>query len=410
MRFFKDRNTRKVQISDNIALPVESTRELTPEGYLKATAAITRVGVQHYSAREFGVDSDDLIGVFRPPETVFHQETIDSIKLKPITFFHPDEEVNSKNANRLQVGTVGEKVEAISSETLGASIQITDDDIVKQVLGREVEELSLGYDCYIVSEAGEYNGETYIYKFDGPMINNHLAIVPEGRCGDSVKILDGGDAVKKRQAIKALRDAGVSEEKIKLFMSSAKDDDDIQGADLKEYNKLLIAAQDIDMGALVPAIVAELKPSLEEMVKTPEFTSSLAKEIAAGMGSGTGGEDQENYPVDPEMDAKAMDAKIKDQAQSRAALIGKATPFIQDKEFKIFDAEEIDIVKKALAAVGIKDDAVKDKSIEYLTGQLDAISKDRVDAIDFSNGKSFNDSADTSKLSAPMTGIGIRNL
>ena len=403
----RDRHDIKIHVSDNIELPTESTRILTEEGYLKATAAVTKVGVQMYSARDFGIDSDEPIGVLRPFETVFHEETISSLKMKPIVLLHPEQDVDSTNHSRLSIGSVGENVGPIDNERLGASIQITDKNVVEKILSREIEELSLGYDVFIISEEGNFNGEYYLYKMDGPMLNNHLAIVPDGRCGDTVKILDqGGSTVNKKQMVKALRDAGVSEDKIKLFMASAKDEDT---GDFKEYSKLLLSGKDIDMGAIIPALVAELKPAMEEMAKSPEFTSMLAKEIAAGMvGAGAGapapgdaeGEGEEEETPTPEM----VDAAIKDGAKKRAVLIAKATPFTgKDEAFKIHDATEREILEKALTAVGMKAEDFKGVSDDYLTGVLDSISTDRKEAAKFSN-QDFSDKSGA-HLTRPLTGI-----
>lgn len=404
---FRDFNDIKLRISDDVELPTMSTRTLTEEGYLKATAAVTKVGVQMYPARQFGIESDEPIGVFRPPETVFHPETIESLKMKPIVLMHPEQDVDSKNHSRLAVGSVGENVSPIDADRLGASIQITDEAVVKGILAREIEELSLGYDTFVVSEEGNFNGQKYLYRMDGPMINNHLAIVPEGRCGDSVKILDQGDeTMNKEQAIKFLRDAGVSEGKIKAFMKDSAND---AKADLKEMSKLVaIKATDIDMTALVPALVAELKPQLEEIVKSPEFTSMLAKEIAAGMGgeqTTTEGADQEGE--EEEMTPEMMDAAIKDKAMTRSKLIDKAMPFIKSaKDFNVYEAKNRDILEKALLAVGVKAEAMKDQSDDYLTGLLDSISADRDKASTFMARNHDNGSGQT--LSRPMTGIGAR--
>lgn len=410
----RDLKNFKVQISDDVILPTVSTRELTPEGYLKATAAVTKVGVQMYSARDFGADSDEPVGVLRPAETVFHPETAESLKLKPIAFLHPEQDIDSKNHSRLSVGTVGETVEKIGADILGAAIQITDDAVVKQILSREIEELSLGYDVFIISEEGTFNGQKYLYRMDGPMLNNHLAIVPEGRCGDSVKILDKGvDTVNKKQMIKALRDAGVSEDKIKLFMAKKKDDD---AGDFEAYTKLLLDSKvkDIDMTALIPALVAELKPQLEEVVKTPEFLSNLAKEIAASMsgaqttGSGDqegeteGDQEGETEEITPEM----MDAKIKDGIKSRAIILDRVRGFITDKDFKIHDATDRELLEKALKAAGVKDEQMKDQSDDYLSGLLDMVVKDRDDAGKFINKNWSKDSG--TALSKPMNVLDAR--
>lgn len=407
----KTKTKLKVQISDNITLPVTSTRELTPEGYLKATAAITKVGVQMYSARDFGVDSDELVGVFRPPETVFHPETIASIKLKPITLLHPEQDVDSTNASRLSVGTVGENVEPIDSERLGASIQITDEAIVKSILGREMEELSLGYDTFVISKQGSLNGQDYLYMMDGPMLNNHLAIVPEGRCGDSVKILDTGESImKKKYAVKALRDAGVPEDSLKMFMAGKDDETEV---DMKEYNALLMKGKDIDMAQLIPGIISEIKPAIEEMVGSEEFKATLAKEIAAGMvGGGTTEVDAEGEEANAsEEDAEVvtpemMDEKVRDAATVRAILLTDAKPLIGDESFDMHKASNRDIIEKALAGVGVKPEEMKGKDDAYLAGMLNVICKDRAAAGAFiSTGFSANDSV---SLGQPMTGIDAR--
>lgn len=404
---FRDLNNIKLRISDDVELPTMSTRTLTEEGYLKATAAVTKVGVQMYPASQFGIESDEPIGVYRPAETVFHPETIESLKMKPIVLMHPEQDVDSTNHSRLAVGSVGENVSPIDADRLGASIQITDESVVKGILAREIEELSLGYDTFVISEDGTFNGQKYLYRMDGPMINNHLAIVPEGRCGDSVKILDqGGVKVNKKQMIKALRDAGVSEEKIKLFMADAKDDD---SGDFKAYSKLLLAGKDIDMAALVPALVAELKPQLEEAVKTPEFISTLAKEIAAGMSgvATTEGADADPGGETEELTPEMMDAAIKDKAMIRSKLIDKAMPFIKSaKDFNVYEAKNRDILEKALLAVGVKAETMKDQSDDYLTGLLDSISEDREKASVFMSKNHDNGSGQV--LSKPMTGINAR--
>ncbi len=398
-----------VSVSDKVVLPIESTRTLTPEGYLKATAAVTMVGVQEYSAREFGIDSDEMIGVFRPPETVFHPETAESLKLKGIVFIHPESDVDSTNHTRLAVGTVGETVEPIDSERLGASIQINDAEIVRMVLEREVEELSLGYDTFVVSEEGIFNGKKYHYKIDGPMIINHLAIVPEGRCGDTVKILDKGEStVNKKQLIKLLRDNGVSEGEIALFMKDAKDSDK---GNMEEYTKLLVG-KDIDMTALIPAITEKIMPKIEELVAGEGFINTLASQIAnqmSGQQDPNVVEPEEGLDQDPEeeMTPEMMDAKVLKDAKSRARLMDKAKPFIKDESFDIYAATPKEILIKALDSVGIKGNDVKDKTEDYLQGLLDSINKDRVDAkvID----TKIIDTSSVESVSEPVSGIELRN-
>ena len=405
---------KKIQLKDQ--LPIESTRILTPEGYLKATAAITTVGVQQYPASEFGADTDEPVGVFRPSETVFHPETIESIKLMPITMQHPTEDVNAGNHGRLAIGTVGESVEPIDEMRLGASIIINEDAVVKAILAREIEELSLGYDSYIISEEGNYNGEPYSYRFEGPMIVNHLALVDEGRCGDSVKILDGGNTMKKRQVKKFLKKAGMNDAKLEAFCKDVADDADID-------NEVFEAAlQDIDMEGMMPMIVKELMPMIQKEIKgNKNFMSILAKEIASTMTAG-GGAPPEEPPLDAELnpepeltpeelaakaavDAEEKEKEVTDAATKRAWLFDSARPFIkEDKD--IHTMKDREILEAALADF-VKPEKMKDCSDEYLHGILDSITKDRRDSV-----KYFKDMKTTNnaEISQPITGLDARNL
>ena len=417
----------KLNITDKLDLSgSSSTREITKEGYLKGIAAVTKVGVQLYSARDFGVDSDDMVGVFRPPETVFHAQTQESIKQQPVTMTHPQEDVNSENHQRLSVGNTGEQVGPIDEERLGVNFVINNKDIVDGIISGNIGELSLGYDSFIISEEGSYNGESFVYRFDGPMICNHLAVlqIGDGRCGESVKILDNGDVMKKKDALKLLKDAGCPDDKLALYMKDAKDSDD---ADMKGFMDTMkeMAINDMDLAGVMPLIVKELKPKLEKVVTTSGFQSALAKEIAAGMSGTTSDEppvgDQEppvdEPPVDepPAEDAKSeeekkeekkeMDSKINDAAAKRVKLITLVTPFL-GKDAKPNDMTDREMLEGALKAVGFDD--CKGLSDDQLTGRLDVLTHDRIKAAD--SFKRIADGSDTETLSAPIDAISARNL
>lgn len=179
-------------IFDSALLDQGTTREMTPEGYLLAKVALTKVGVQDYSLSDLTgnpADEGKVVGVFRPKETVFHQETKDSAKMKPFTELHPDQFVDINNYKNLSLGHIGDKIEALDSERLGASLLVTDKSLIDKIQNG-LNEISVGYTANIVEKKGIYKGQKYDYAFDGPMYINHIAVVPAGRCGDSVSILD----------------------------------------------------------------------------------------------------------------------------------------------------------------------------------------------------------------------------
>ena len=143
-------------IRDTIKL---TNRELTPEGFLKAKAAVTSVGIFDYYGNElFGTadletDPSQLYRVYRDENVVFDKNTLESLKLKPITYQHPDEMVTSGNCRDMIVGMVGEKSYRLDEKRLGANIVVTDKDAINEVQNR-VDQVSLGYDCEVIKEEG----------------------------------------------------------------------------------------------------------------------------------------------------------------------------------------------------------------------------------------------------------------
>jgi hypothetical protein len=232
-----------MMFKDDISL--STTRELTPEGFLKARATLTCVGVQKYLGQELqglvdGLNPNKTYRVFRPPSAVFSDKTIKSIKLKPITQEHPDLAVDSGNFRRETVGAMGEDVERLNDRQLGASIIIYDERLAEQVK-KEGAQVSLGYDAKLKRQSGVYKGQQYDLVFDGPMIVNHLAIVEEGRCGNAAKVLD---SVKKGKAM-----------------------------DKKAAKKLM---NDADMDGLMNQIAEKIMPAIEKKVQEGDFMDKLA--------------------------------------------------------------------------------------------------------------------------------------
>lgn len=163
--------------------------KITDDGYIRANAIVTRTGIFYYRNNDGTIRKE-----FRPSDQVFNQDSLESLKMIPITNGHPPERlVNAKNAKRLAIGFTGENIK-VQEPYLMANILITDEDGVKAVkeLGRK--ELSLGYTVDLLEEPGEYEGE----KYDFVQTNikyNHLSLVDQGRAGPAARIaLDRLDA------------------------------------------------------------------------------------------------------------------------------------------------------------------------------------------------------------------------
>src|SRR5579862_1504985 len=81
--------------------------EITPEGFIKGKAIVTRCGVFLYKNADGTIRKE-----LRHPEDVLIPDSLESMKMIPVVDGHPPERlVDSSNAKRLAVGYTGELVE-----------------------------------------------------------------------------------------------------------------------------------------------------------------------------------------------------------------------------------------------------------------------------------------------------------
>lgn len=159
---------------------------ITPQGFLKAAGRLTRVGVLPYYRADGSVYRE-----LRLPDEVFKPESLDSMKLAPVTDLHGGM-VNPSNVHALQVGIVCEDVGHDERFITGSAL-IQRQDTIRAVRARERSEFSPGYQCWVEDSPGEWHGAPY----DGIQRNivyNHLAIGPKdwGRSGPEVGLrMDG---------------------------------------------------------------------------------------------------------------------------------------------------------------------------------------------------------------------------
>lgn len=156
------------------------------DGYLEDTPVVGRVGIQIYRNPNGSVRRE-----LRPPEEVFHADSLASFKGKPITIGHPGA-VNAKNAKKHQVGTMmgaGNQ----DGDNVTVPIIVHADEAISQAKSGRYKQLSLGYRLELDETPGEWNGQPY----DAIQRNiriNHLALVSKARAGDVATLnLDGDE-------------------------------------------------------------------------------------------------------------------------------------------------------------------------------------------------------------------------
>lgn len=186
----------------------------TDEGFFQGRAIVTSVGVFTYRNAD-GSTSREL----RLPEEVFHIESLNSMKGKPVANDHPRERITADNAKVYQVGSLGsnpsdwiDSYAAISGDAmsergrpasgsdgfhLAIDMTITDAGTIADVKAGKTA-LSMGYTCDI--EPAQPGATWCGMSYDGIQRSiryNHCAIVDVARAGDAARIrMDSADAIQ----------------------------------------------------------------------------------------------------------------------------------------------------------------------------------------------------------------------
>ncbi len=329
--------TKRIQLKAASRL---DTRRRTREGYLRADTALVRAGVMEYSGAELGLngaDADKSFGVLFGRNELFSEDTVASVRMKPVTFGHPPEAVTVDNHASLAVGHIGDDVREIDGERLGASMLLTSATAIAAV-ERGVEETSIGFAVELSPSKGTQDGKSYDFQLSGPIEVNHVAIVDRGRAGPAVRIFN-----QERQ---------MTDEELKKLVNEA-----ITAAlPAQEKKDETQKPPKIDAAALADSIVSKLANAIAE-----------AKEEA-------GKADDEDCTEDP--DTEGQD--VQTLAAARAELIVNASPLLP-KDSDPHGMSDREIIVTALG------DTVKDadkKSDDYLRGQLDLLVASRGRAAD----------------------------
>jgi hypothetical protein len=176
----------KIKVVDRISYAI-SSRTYTDEGFLKVPARVSRTGIQEYLASELGLtgDGNRIVKVYRPPEEVFSQASLDSFKGADITVEHPDSMVDANNYKSVSVGT-----------TLGCGIRdgdfvlceliIKDKDGIKAAEGGKIQ-VSVGYTATYDDNVPEGVDYEYIQR---EIRVNHIALVDRARAGAQARLFD----------------------------------------------------------------------------------------------------------------------------------------------------------------------------------------------------------------------------
>lgn len=323
----------------------------TDEGFLQVTAPIARTGVYEYRQPDGSIQREYI-----PPTTLFNQDSMSTLQLKPVTNQHPQDFVTVENAGSLIVGSVGQNF-LKEDDKLVTDFIINQKEAIDAVLeGRE--ELSPGYDCELDFTSGiTPEGERY----DAIQINrkyNHLALVDFARGGNDISMrLDGIDTpvgvqIEKREdSSQNNEDGGCGMDKIQLR---------VDGLNVSFTEAELQARMDTLAGDLSDALTAN--GELETKLTSAEARADEATEQLTALKE------------------KGSDEALAKKVDARVELISTARSICGEDKIKTTDSEE-DIQKAIILAIS-PNAKLDGKDADYIAARCDA-------AIEMANDDTF---------------------
>lgn len=328
------------------AVTIAGTRR-TADGYLVAEARAVRTGIQLYLGDEVGKPDMRTVRVYRPPEEVFADASLQSFTHAPVTINHPVDQVTSENWKDLAVGEVSTMAKK-DGEWVLLPLILKDAKGIAAVEGGK-RELSAGYSCSLDWTGGiTPDGQQYDAMQTGIKIN-HLAIVDSARAGKQARI---GDGAVSWGISPVTTDHNPEKEKIMTLKTVTVDG---------------IPVEVTDQGATV---ITTLQQRLVDAgVKASDADKAHATAIAA--------KDADLAKKDAEIDAlKAKvlsDADLDKRVQARADLIAVAKTIAKDvKTEGLTDAG----IRKAVVVAKIGDAAIAGKADAYIDARFDLLVED----------------------------------
>jgi hypothetical protein len=321
----------------------------TDEGYLKGEARVTRTGIFNY------LMDDSVKRILRHPDDVFDSNSLDSMKMIPMTNNHPiGSFVDSNNAQKESVGHVGENIRA-DGKYLTAPVVITDQETIDLIKAGK-HQLSLGYSINLDNASGIYDGS----KYDGRQRNikyNHLAIVQRGRAGKeaSLQLTDHSD-------IDAIE---VSDDYFEKFENSETKNE------VKRMRKITLDS-DIEYDA-----APEVKVAFEQLKKSEHDLLVKIKDSETQIA------DLKSKHDKLEGERDALDKKVKTlddnsevinaATKKRVNLISQATNIVSDElKDKLFELDDIEIKKEVIKTLS-SEIKLDDRNSDYIDACFDTL-------------------------------------
>ena len=319
----------------------------TGEGFLICrNVPVARTGMQEYRGREIGLETDEIVKVWRPESEVFDPAAMASFEGKPVTNDHPTELVTPDNVARYEMGHI-QNVRRGSgefSDFLLGDLHIHDAELIKAIRNGK-RQISCGYECEYIEEDGKITQSN--------IRGNHVAVVDEGRAGVKAAIMD---SINSNQPEKAERNKRMGKKSsiLKLFGLAA------AGKSEEELNRLALDTAD--------ALEEQAEVKAEEKV---EETAPVAADQTSAEEKPAELTEKEQTKVETEIkDAVSIETLNEKLDKLISLLTPKAEP--EKAEVEVETKEDIDSAIEKLDITGEEAAVVPAEEMDACGGTKDA--------------------------------------
>ncbi|MGH9930720.1 MAG: DUF2213 domain-containing protein [Pyrinomonadaceae bacterium] len=268
----------KHTVFDRTSYGPVTSRVYTDEGFLKVPGRVARTGIQEYLARELGLDGDPnrIIKVMRPPEEVFHADSLATYDGADVTINHPKGFVTTDNYSQLSKGTARGAVQ--DGDYVTCNLFVKSKDAIAAINSGKCE-LSAGYTA-IYEEAKDGDLFDFIQR---EIRINHVALVDNARAGANARVFDENPE-KKTMTHKVMLDSGrsveVQDEATALLVSDTIERLAQKVADAEAKSEKAQAAADVSKEKLDAAALLSSDEAIKVRVAKIAGVQVAARKIA----------------------------------------------------------------------------------------------------------------------------------
>lgn len=363
-----------------------SNREKDANGFLHVkNCHCTKVQIAQYLGCEISKDleADKVYNVYRPEEELNKAETIQSLNGVPLQLEHHDDTAE-RPAQYTRIGATGTDA-VFEYPYLSNSLHFFNQKAIDLIESGEKCELSIGYDCEIHKESGEFEGVPYDFVQRNIKIQ-HVALVECGRAGADVKVSDSKEIIlnsektevkkmdkeKLLQLINELVKAGATEEEIKAKI-------DELTADACEDDEVEVETEEVETEEPDTEEVEEQEQetSDEEQTEQSDDDDLIIEEVKAELEKA--GLDAENEELVKAFIVGNHFAKAETEATDEEATDEEATEEEKEAEEQKATDTALKVAKIVKADIERRFNAVSE--VRHILGDVNAMKYDSADKI-----------------------------